>query len=196
MILSDRDIQRALRKGLIRVSPTPDTLQFNSSSLDLRLNGEFKKFNPELLEKESVEVCIDYSKIANFSDLASYFVDLRKETDGSVIIKRKSFILAQTLEKITLPLSSKIAARVEGRSSAARLGLVVHLTAPTIHAGFSGKITLEIMNHGPCDIRLDPKKDRICQLVFEQIATKPSKANLSQFHGQRTVLGRKTRKIN
>ena len=118
-----------------------------------------------------------------------YLVDIPKERDGSIVIKPKAFILARTLEKITLPLESQLAARVEGRSSGARLGLVVHLSAPTIHAGFSGKITLEIINHGYAYIRLDPKKDRICQLIFEQLFGTPEKANLSKFHGKKSVTG-------
>lgn len=188
MILSDVDIKKALREKKIIIDPLPDDTQFNSSSLDLRLNGEFKEYNPELLKKKGIEVTINYSELC-FPELKGFFVDLKKENNGSIIIRPNKFILAQTLERITLPLDAQIAARVEGRSSAARLGLVVHLTAPTIHSGFSGKITLEIINHGPCCIRLDPKRDRICQLIFECISSKPTKANLSQFNGQTSIIG-------
>jgi hypothetical protein len=59
---------------------------------------------------------------------------------------------------ITFPLKSKLAGRVEGRSKQARLGLTAHITAPIIHAGFSGKITLEIVNHGPFELKVRPEE--------------------------------------
>ncbi|MDP8289488.1 MAG: dCTP deaminase, partial [Candidatus Susulua stagnicola] len=135
------------------------------------------------------QVSVDYSDFSFVKFSQAYLKDVPKEQDGSLIIKPGAFILARTLEKITLPIDSKIAARVEGRSSIARLGLVVHLSAPTIHSGFSGKITLEILNHGPVGIKLEPGKDRICQLIFEQLTSKPEKGNLSQFQGQTSVTG-------
>lgn len=189
MILSDVDIKKAIKQKKIIIEPTPEETQFNTSSLDLRLDDEFKEYNTDLVKKRCVAVTIDYSQL-EFIELKDYFKDLKKEGDGSFVIRPGAFILAQTLEKITLPLKHQIAARIEGRSSTARLGLVVHLSAPTIHAGFSGKITLEMINHGPCTIKLNPKKDRICQLIFEQILSKPKKANLSQFQGQTSVMGK------
>lgn len=190
MILSDRDIKNAIKQKKVLIDPPPDDMQFNSSSLDLRIDGEFKEYNAEVFASEAgVEMTVDFSQL-NFPKLKGLLKDVKKETDDSIIIKPKAFVLAQTLEKITFPIGSQIAARIEGRSSGARLGLVVHLSAPTIHAGFSGKITLEIINHGPCNIKLDPQKDRICQLIFERILSKPLKANLSQFHGQTSVTGR------
>ena len=188
MILSNSDIKKAIKEKKISIDPLPDAKQYNSTSLDLRINGEFKEYNPELFCKSGIAVTVDYSD-AQFRNLSEYLHDLPLESDGSIIIKPKAFVLAQTLEKITLPMDSQIAARIEGRSSAARLGLVVHLSAPTIHAGFSGKITLEIINHGFCQIKLDPKRDRICQLIFEQVLSVPESADLSQFQGQNSVIG-------
>ena len=193
MILSDIDIKTAIKEKKIIVEPSPEEAQFNSSSLDLRLDKEFKEYNQELFDQEGIKIDVDYSEF-NFPNFSQkYLKDILKERDGSVIVKPKAFILARTLEKITLPLESQLAARVEGRSSGARLGLVVHLSAPTIHAGFSGKITLEIINHGYTHVRLDPKKDRICQLIFEQLLSKPAKANLSKFQGQHSVTGSRSK---
>jgi dCTP deaminase len=79
--------------------------------------------------------------------------------------------LAQTRERITL--SHKVAARVEGRSSLARTGLIVHLTAPIIHSGFDATITLEMINFGPFFLKLAPGM-RICQIVFEKLETPAS----------------------
>jgi dCTP deaminase len=55
------------------------------------------------------------------------------------------------------------------RSRFARLGLVIHVTAPTIHNTFRGRIALEMMNHGPLELVLTPDETRICQLIFERI---------------------------
>ncbi|RKX91269.1 MAG: dCTP deaminase [Spirochaetes bacterium] len=192
MILSNVDIKKAIENKKIIIEPSPEKIQFSSSALDLRLDDEFKEYNMELLKQNGVKVDVDFSNF-NFQKFSrAYLKDVPKERDGSIIIKPGAFILAKTLEKITLPLQSEIAARVEGRSSVARLGLVVHLSCPTIHAGFSGKITLEIINHGPTHIRLDPKKDKICQLIFERLSSRPERANLSQFQGQISVTGEKS----
>jgi len=188
MILSDVDIKKAIEERKIIIDPLPEETQYQSSSLDLRINGEFKEYDPEILKQQAIEVTLDFSQL-HFPKLKKFFRDLKAENDGSIIIKPDTFILAQTYERLTLPLESQLAARIEGRSSGARLGLVVHLSAPTIHAGFTGKITLELINHGDFLIRLFPKKDTICQLVFEQVLSKPSRAILSQFQGQTTVMG-------
>jgi dCTP deaminase len=102
-------------------------------------------------------------------------------------------VLGQTYERVTLPLSNGdsdgpcLSARIEGRSSFSRCGLLVHFTAPTIHAGFDGTITLEIMNFGPHSIQLR-KHSYICQLIIEQVSGRPFR-NDSQFQGQESATG-------
>ena len=81
-----------------------------------------------------------------------------------------------------------LAARVEGKSSYAGCGLLVHFTAPTIHAGFAGTITLQLINLGPANISLYPGKP-ICQLIVETVAGVPFR-NDSQFQGQSQPGGR------
>lgn len=189
MILSNVEIKKAIKEKRIIIAPPPEETQYDSTTLNLRLNTEFKEYDKDLLNQAGIDVVVDYSDF-NFTTFSTkYLKDVPKENDGSVIIRPKDFMLARTLEKITLPLDSQLAARVEGRSSGARLGLVVHLSAPTIHAGFTGNITLEIINHGPTQIRLDPNKDKICQLIFEEVKGKPEKADLSQFQNQTSVTG-------
>jgi dCTP deaminase len=100
------------------------------------------------------------------------------------------FLLGWTIEKIQLPHTSRIAARVEGKSSLARIGIGVHVTAPTIHAGFGYRpgdpsfpgnpIQLEIWNAGPLAVRL-VKGLRICQLIFEEVHGTPSKGYDGRF---------------
>jgi dCTP deaminase len=99
-------------------------------------------------------------------------------------------VLGKTLERVELPIlpdGVSLAARVEGKSAFARCGLLVHFTAPTIHSGFKGNITLELINLGPLDIALYPNTP-ICQLIIEQVHGTPF-GNESQFHGQSTPGG-------
>jgi dCTP deaminase len=92
-------------------------------------------------------------------------------------------VLAWTRERIELRIHGRVAARVEGKSGLARVGLAIHCTAPIIHAGFVGTIQLEIVNHGPMPIRLRPNIS-ICQLCFEQTLGMPDNAYKGQFLGQ------------
>jgi dCTP deaminase len=97
--------------------------------------------------------------------------------------KSRSLLLAWTRETVILPYTSRIAARVEEKSGLARLGMMVHMTAPTIHAGFTGQIQLEMFNLGPYDIILDAGM-AICQVIFEVTFGTPAKGYAGQFAGQ------------
>jgi dCTP deaminase len=105
-------------------------------------------------------------------------------------LEPNQFILGQTVEHLTLPidipanrlLKRCLAARIEGKSSRARTGLLVHFTAPTIHPGFSGTITLEIINLGPVPFMLREGMP-IGQLIFEEVDGLPI-AKASQFQHQ------------
>ena len=66
---------------------------------------------------------------------------------------------------------------------------MVHLTAPTIHAGFEGNITLEMVNHSPFHLRLVPDRTRICQLIFERLGELPSGLISTGFQGQTDPAG-------
>jgi dCTP deaminase len=99
------------------------------------------------------------------------------------VMKPGDFILGWTAETLELPLHSRLAARVEGKSSLARCAIAIHVSAPTIHAGFEGQIQLEICNIGPLHVRLIPGM-AVCQLVFEQTLGTPAKGYRGQFSGQ------------
>lgn len=99
------------------------------------------------------------------------------------ILEPKAFVLGWTEQDLTLPTCSRLAARVEGKSSLARLGIGVHITAPTVHAGFRGPIQLEICNHGTLRVKLLPGMP-VCQLIFEQTLGTPQKGYKGQFYGQ------------
>lgn len=118
---------------------------------------------------------------------------IRSATDAVIIpqqgweLPRGGLVLGWTKERVDLDFKGRVAARVEGKSGLARVGLGVHVTAPTIHAGFSGNIQLELVNHGPLPIKLRPGM-AICQLIIETIKGRLSKARKSQFHGQSASL--------
>jgi dCTP deaminase len=109
---------------------------------------------------------------------------------GGYPLEPHQFILGQTIEQLSLPIDSPansllkrcLAARIEGKSSRARTGLLVHFTAPTIHPGFSGRITLEIINLGPVPFMLREGMP-IGQLIFEEVEGLPI-SKVSQFQHQ------------
>lgn len=107
------------------------------------------------------------------------------------VLKPNFFVLAQTLEKVRFPTTGEApfyGARIEGRSSLARYGMLVHFTAPTIQGGFGpAPITLEIINLGHNDILLTPNV-YICQLIIEEISCRPDDAP-NQFRTQTTATG-------
>jgi dCTP deaminase len=106
------------------------------------------------------------------------------------VMRAGSFVLGWTVERIWLPHRSRLAARVEGKSSLARLGIGFHVTAPTIHAGFGYKkgddaypgtpLQLEIWNGGPLDVKLEAERP-VCQLIFELVDGTPEKGYEGRF---------------
>jgi dCTP deaminase len=182
VILTDREIQSYLSDGLIEIKPSPSLDAYASTSVDLRL-GDFLHIFKE--RTPGVEAAIDPT-VAGYDvrELINRETDkLTIPTDGYVL-KGKTLVLGWTKESINLCGKGRVAARVEGKSSLARIGLAVHVTAPTIHAGFAAaSIQLEIINHGPLPIRIKAGM-AICQLIFEQTSGIPEKEYKSQFSGQ------------
>jgi dCTP deaminase len=168
MILTDREIQIFLDHGQIRIEPRPDVEVYSSTSVDLRLDRYLSVFKEDLTEAGGVEApIIDPSHKDYVAERAlTRLTDLVEIPADGYPLKPKKLILGWTVERVELPLHSRIAARVEGKSSLARIGLGVHVTAPTIHSGFKYPIRLELINHGPAPIRLRYGM-RICQLIFE-----------------------------
>lgn len=189
MILSNTAIFAALdgKRLIIDPEPTPRDPSdepgadwpYGTSSVDLRLGDEVSWFN------EGLAVNIDLRR-GKFAKLFGPNSTSRKITDDQpYALMPGKLVLANTLERVELPIADgvrSLAARIEGRSSFARCGVLVHFTAPTIHAGFAGRITLEIINLGPIPILLFPAM-YICQLIVEEVEGTPMR-NDSQFHGQ------------
>ena len=193
MILSDGEIKAALLRKDIVIDPSPGEEQYTTSALDLILGAEVlePKTQSELGTEEPTGVerplIIDPGNIDVKGFLQKYSKPLPTEPDGSVVIRPGKFVLGITREFVELPRKSKIAARVEGRSTLARLGLVVHLTAPTIHSGFGGHIVLEMCNFGNFALRLYPGRLRICQLVFERVGRTPKGPIKTKYASQKAI---------
>lgn len=157
VILSDETIKKMVLKDDIHIAPIPKDVQFQPSSLDLRLDYIFTQYS--------------HSKIPTI-DTKNKWMNLQEKTNVTIlkyrhdpfIIQPNDFVLAQTMENIRLP--DDIVGIVEGRSSFGRLGLLIHATAGYIDPGFEGKITLEIKNLNTIPLAIYPEQ-RICQIVFQ-----------------------------
>ncbi len=182
MILTDREIKLALEKRQIIIDPAPEPRAFSSTAVDLTLDPNLTEFNDEV---GGIEVVIDPSHRDFQSETVLGQISEKRIIDPKegFPLKPNRLVLAWTAEYVNLIAHNRIAARVEGKSSLARLGLGIHVTAPTIHAGFDGHIRLELINHGKTPIRLRTGM-RICQLIFETTLGTPEKGYQGQFSGQ------------
>lgn len=199
MILSDGDIRKALAKGSIIIAPLPPPLSIDATTVDLRIGSPIYTWKKvEDLQKIGLE---SYIRLASFKykEFAPKYADeVRPDANGDYVIQPKSFYLATTYEKICLPPKSKLAAWVEGKSTIARIGTIVHLTAPTIHCGFGYNddarrpdprpIALEIFNFGPAPLLVTPGETPICQLIFERVTNVPEKPYRGTHRSQTTAL--------
>ncbi len=165
MRLCDKDIEQYLDDELIIISPKPDTSMISGVSVDIRLGYEFRVFQ-------------DHT--APFIDLSAPKAEMQQAmdtvmSDEIVINDGEAFFLhpgelalAVTYESVTLP--DNIVGWLDGRSSLARLGLMVHVTAHRIDPGWSGQIVLEFYNSGKLPLALRPKM-KIAALNFETMSS-------------------------
>lgn len=158
MILSDEDIKRYMKEGVIRITPAPKEEQIGPASVDLTLSNQFWK------PKGAVRK-VDLSQVG-FEDATEPF-----EAE-EVKLKPGEMVLGRTLERIELP--ANIAGRLEGRSSFARLGLAVHVTSSFIQPGSRNHQILEIVNLSNKAIVIKAGM-RVSQVIFEELKTPTSK---------------------
>lgn len=175
VLLSDRDIKRAIDDGDLGIDPYAPTF-VQPSSVDCRMDRFFRVFN------NSKYTHIDPKK--RMEDLTT----LVEVPDGdSFVLHPGEFVLASTLERFTL--SNKIAARLEGKSSLGRLGLLTHSTAGFIDPGFDGCITLELSNVSNLPITLWPgmKVGQLAIFTLSSPAETPYGSGTlgSKYQGQR-----------
>lgn len=191
-VLSNAEIIRALNDGRLVIEPRPQPAPemkgspYNATSVDLRLSSMLR------IPAEA-SVSFTSEDRANRGETLKRVYDPHSISHGGYELKPGKFILGNTVEKVSLPIISNttekcLAARIEGRSSFAREGMIIHFTAPTIHSGFRGGITLEIINLGKYPIVLHSGV-RICQLIVETVEGVPSQANKSQYQDQQDPVG-------
>lgn len=181
MILCDREIRAALDSRRLLIDPVPQ--EIDASSVDLHLGDTFYFWRVGVAGARTV---LDPAE-PNFS-IAGFQGQHLEEKQGAIELEPQGFVLGATTERVGFPVEGCLAARVEGRSTLARLGLGIHITAPTIQAGFHGVIALEITNHGRLPIRLAPGL-RICQLIIEQVFGTPGSGAKTHYVGQTTATG-------
>lgn len=132
MVLSDKTIRDEIAAGRIALDPFDDSL-VQPSSVDVRVDGSFRIFHntrhPFIDVKKPME---DLTELVRIAD------------DEPFILHPGEFVLGQTLERVRIP--DDIVARLEGKSSLGRLGLLIHSTAGFVDAGFEGNLTLELSN--------------------------------------------------
>lgn len=151
MLLSDIDIENFIDAGEINITPY-NRILLQPSSIDVRLGRQFRTFNSN--RYTHIDPAQQQDDLTTLVEL-----DLRE----CFILHPGEFALASTMETITL--SDLLAARLEGKSSLGRLGLMTHSTAGFIDPGFTGQITLELSNVSNLPIKLYPGM-RIGQVCF------------------------------
>jgi dCTP deaminase len=181
MILTDREIISALEHKHISIEPRPDPKSISSMSVDLRLAKQIRIWEKSIagLRTAVQPASPGYS----YEEIAERCTSRAEITEAGFTLEPNTFLLAWTAENVDFPCHSKICARVEGKSSLARLGISVHQTAPVIHAGFKGQIQLEICHLGVLPVILNFGMP-ICQLILEQTFGTPQKGYKGQFYDQ------------
>jgi len=175
VLLSDRDISAELSTGRITLSPSePEMVQ--PSSVDVRLDRYFRLFDNH-----------KYAVIDPAEEQPELTRLIEVDTDEGFILHPGEFVLGSTYEQVGLP--DDIAARLEGKSSLGRLGLLTHSTAGFIDPGFEGHVTLELSNVATLPIRLWPgmKIGQLCFFRLSSPAERPygTGATNSRYLGQR-----------
>lgn len=184
MILSDRDIKKAIAEGRIKITPAPDfETQLGSCSIDLHLDNRFRSF------KHSSYPFIDLKGPVEMDKIMAERVVPEGE---AFIMQPGDFTLVTTVED--LEIADDLLGRIEGRSSLGRLGIIVHGTASIFDPGWRGKPTMELGNLGLMPVALYPGM-RICAFTFEEVSSPVEvpyyKKKNNKYAGQQSPLASK-----
>src|SRR4051794_961762 len=173
-VLSDGTIRRLIAEGRVRVEPFDESM-VQPASVDLRLGSSFRVFHNHRIT--AIDLADPPKNITELVEI---------DADDSFVIHPGEFVLGSTQEYVELP--DDVVARIEGKSSLGRLGLIVHATAGFVDPGFKGTLTLEITNPTRGPITLGRGKP-IAQLSFMALA-RPAERPYgppdlgSHYHGQ------------
>jgi dCTP deaminase len=175
VLLSDRDIRAEIASGRVELEPYDEEM-IQPSSVDVRLDRYFRVF--ENHRYPHIDPAVEQAELTRL---------VEPDGDEPFILHPGEFVLGSTYEVVSLP--DDVSARLEGKSSLGRLGLLTHSTAGFIDAGFSGHVTLELSNVATLPIKLWPGM-KIGQLCFFRL-TSPAEAPYgsgaqgSRYQGQR-----------
>lgn len=189
MFLSDRDLRWAIECGHLIVSPGPERTAPTSIDLHLDEISSARIWDTQKYENDNraarrgrAELPIGTFDFRSFS--GKYLKKPPRAADSDpadrvflkgrqVVIRPLGFLLWRTKERVGTPeKNAELICFIEGKSTRARMGLVIHLTAPIIHSTWFGKIALEIVNLGPFDIVLE-EDDAIAQITVARITSVP-----------------------
>ena len=175
VLLSDRDIRAELEAGRVVLDPYEASM-LQPSSIDVRLDKYFRLFDNH-----------KYPFIDPAEDQPELTRLVEADNGDAFVLHPGEFVLGSTFEAVTLP--DDVAARLEGKSSLGRLGLLTHSTAGFIDPGFSGHVTLELSNVATLPIKLWPgmKIGQMCFFRLSSASEHPYGSDLygSRYQGQR-----------
>jgi len=170
VLLSDRDIRSALADGRVVLDPL-ELSMVQPSSVDVRLDRWFRLFDNH--RYGVIDPAIDQPDLTRLVEV---------EGEESFVLHPGEFALGSTYERVGL--ADDLAARLEGKSSLGRLGLLTHSTAGFIDPGFAGHVTLELSNVATLPIRLWPGM-KIGQLCFFTLSSPAEHPYGADRHGSR-----------
>lgn len=175
MLLSDTDIRAQIEAGRVVLEPF-DPAMVQPASVDVRLDRTFRLFDNH--RYPVIDPSVEQPDLTRLVDVGP---------DDPLVLHPGEFVLGATYERVTLP--DDVAARLEGKSSLGRLGLLTHSTAGFIDPGFQGHVTLELSNTATMPILLWPGM-KVGQLCFFRMSSPSSApygagADGSRYQGQR-----------
>src|SRR5690606_12459578 len=165
MRLSDGDIEQRLADGSIVIDPAPASDDIAGISVDLRLDHRFRVFNNNSVTH--LDLSGDRAQLdRDINRIMSKEIEIAE--GDALFIHPGELVLGATLESVTVP--DDLVGWLDGRSSLARLGLMVHVTAGRIDPGWQGQIVLEFYNNGKLPLALRPGMV-ICAMSFEMLSS-------------------------
>jgi len=207
MFLSDLDLREAIEAGDLIVNPLgaigPTSIDLHLDAVDQARVWDLRRLRADNADRGDPELELRVARMKYGAIARKYLVrpphqsgahgsDPVVRREDCVVVRPGGFVLWQTREIVGTPSDNpRFICFINGKSTRARTGLVVHLTAPTIHAGWHGNITLEMMNCGPLHLVLH-EGDAVAQITVAQVSRPPGldvEHHESTTHGQSDVTG-------
>jgi dCTP deaminase len=193
-LLSEIAIRKALASGDLKIEPAPDQTHFDSDSVEVHLGDQVYTWRKpsggaittmQLWAGKGEPGAFNYNQFSKEN-----LVHVAPDPDGIVTMRPLTFYLADLKQRTELP--PWLAMHIQGKSTLARLGVMVHLTAPHAHAGWRGRLALEMYNLGPFNIELKPGTP-MGQLTFWRVEEPPRADDIvpKAFSGQEKATGEK-----